>query len=134
MPPFRDREEFSMTIIEAITQADETNKNAYSRKQKLVWLSRAEALVRHEVIDAHEGGEYVYFWGCDENPDLDTVLIMPKPYDECYIHYLQAQVYYANEEIDRYNRAMAMFSALFDSFRSYYKKNHTPKNGGRFRF
>lgn len=123
-----------MTLMEAITQADETNKNAYSRKQKLVWLSRVEAMVKIDVIDAHEGSEHVSFQGYDEDTDPETVLIMPQPYDECYIHYLQAQVFYAGEEIDRYNRAITMFNALFDSFKSYYKRNHTPKLSGRFRF
>ncbi len=123
-----------MTLMEAITQADETNKNPYSRKQKVVWLSRVEAMVKKDVIDAHEGSEHISFQSYDEHTDLKTVLIMPQPYDECYIHYLQAQVYYANEEIDRYNRAMTMFNALFDDFKSHYKKNHTPKGSGRFRF
>lgn len=123
-----------MTLIEAITQADETNKNPYSRKQKIVWLSRVEAMVKTDVVDAHEGADAYPFTGFGDNTPLNTVLIMPQPYDECYIHWLQAQVHYANEEIDRYNRSMTMFNALFDDFKSYYKKNHTPKGSGRFRF
>lgn len=123
-----------MTLIEAITQADETNKNQYSRRQKIVWLSRLEAMVKNDVIDAHEGSDSVSFSGYGEDTPLGTVLIMPQPYDECYIHWLQAQVYYANEEIDRYNRSMTMFNAMYDDFKSHYKKNHKPKGSGRFRF
>ena len=122
-----------MTIMEAISQADDTNKNPYSLKQKIIWLSRAEAMVK-DIVDSHEGGEDVTFRGFDEHTDRNTVLIMQQPYDECYIHWLQAQVYYANDEIDRYNRAITMFNALFDDFKSYYKKNHTPKGYGRFLF
>lgn len=122
-----------MTIAEAIAQADEMCKNPYSTRQKLVWLSRAEAMVK-EIVDAHEGGENVLFSGFDDQTPKETGLIMPEPYDECYVHYLQAQIYYANEEIDRYNRAITMFNALFDGFKSFYKKNHTPKSSGRFRF
>ena len=134
MPPFFGKEGFFMTLIEAITQADETNKNPYSRKQKIVWLSRVEAMVKDVVIDAHEGVESFHFTGFDDNTPLNTDLIMPQPYDECYIHWLHAQVYYANEEIDRYNRSMTMFNSMFDGFKSYYKKNHKPKGSGRFRF
>lgn len=123
-----------MTLLEAIAQADETNKNTYSQGQKIVWLSRAETIVKHDVIDAHEGSEDVSFSGYDENTPLETVLIMPQPYDECYIHWLQAQVYYANDETDRYNRSMTMFNAMLDAFKGYYKKNHRPKGNGRFRF
>lgn len=123
-----------MTLHEAITQSDDTNKNQYSTKQKIVWLSRAETMVKHDVIDAHEEADGVSFSGYDENTPLDTVLIMPQPYDECYIHWLQAQVYYANDETDRYNRSISMFNALFDAFKGHYKKNHKPKGSGRFRF
>lgn len=134
MPPFFGKEGFYMTLMEAITQADETNRNAYSRKQKILWLSRAEAMVMNEVINAHDGGESILFDGYDDSTDPDTVLIMPQPYDEAYIHYLQAQVYYANDEIDRYNRAMTMFSSIFDAFKGSWKKSHVPKGCGRFRF
>ena len=123
-----------MTLIEAITQADDTNKNAYSRRQKITWLSRVEAMVKNDVIDAHEGADEIHFTQYDEKTPIDTVLIMPQPYDECYIHWIQAQVHYANEETDRYNRSMTMFNALFDDFKSFWKKNHAPKGLGRFRF
>lgn len=124
-----------MTIIEAINQADELNKNAYSRKQKIVWLSRVEALIKKTIVDTHEGGESIDFEGFDpDTVDLSTVLIMGQPYDEGYIHWLQAQVYYANDEIDRYNRAILMFNDTLDTFKTYYKRSHAPKGSGRFRF
>lgn len=123
-----------MTIKEAITQSDETNTNDYSTTQKIIWLSRVEAMVKNDVIDAHEGSEAYSFSGFDESTDMETELMMPEPYDECYIHYLQAQVYYANDEIDRYNRAITMFNYKFEAFKGNYKKNHAPKGSGRFRF
>lgn len=123
-----------MTIMEAITQADETCPNTYSIKQKVLWLSRVEALIFDDVISTHEGGENSRFTEFGDNTGADTVLTMKQPYDECYVHYLQAQVYYANDEIDRYNRAMTMFNSLFDAFKGSYKKNHAPKGCGRFRF
>lgn len=124
-----------MTIIEAINQADDLNRNAYSRNQKIIWLSRAEALIKKTVIDTHEGGEDIEFEGFDpQNIDLQTTLIMEQPYDEAYVHWLHAQVYYANDEIDRYNRSISMFNAALDTFKTNYKQNHTPKGAGRFRF
>ena len=123
-----------MTILEAIMQSDATNPNAYPEKQKIIWLSRVEAMVKNEVVDAHEGSDQFPFAGFDENTDKDTVLIMPQPYDECYVHWLQAQVHYANDDFERYNCSILMFKSLFDDFKSHYKKNHTPKGSGRFRF
>ena len=123
-----------MTILEAIMQSDATNPNAYPETQKIIWLSRVEAMVKNEVVDAHEGADQFPFAGFDENTDKDTVLIMPQPYDECYVHWLQAQVHYANDDFERYNCSILMFKSLFDDFKSHYKKNHTPKGSGRFRF
>lgn len=123
-----------MTILEAIMQSDSTNPNAYPEKQKIIWLSRVEAMVKNEVVDAHEGADQFPFSGFDENTDKATSLIMPQPYDECYVHWLQAQVHYANDDFERYNCSILMFKSLFDDFKSHYKKNHTPKGSGRFRF
>ena len=36
-----------MTLAEAIAQADETNKNPYTVKQKIIWLSRCETIVKN---------------------------------------------------------------------------------------
>jgi len=123
-----------MTIIEAINQADELNRNTYSRKQKIVWLSRAESLIYRTVIDTHEGSSEEFAGFDPDTVPLDTALVMPQPYDEGYIHWLQAQVYYANEEIDRYNRSITMFSSCLDAFKEHYKQEHIPKGGRRFRF
>lgn len=123
-----------MTLIEAITQADETNRNTYPLSQKITWLSRVEALVKKSVIDAHEGTDRYPFSEFNDDTPHTTVLIMPQPYDECYIHWLQAQVHYANDEIERYNHSMMMFNALLDGFKGYYKRDNMPKNSGRFRF
>lgn len=123
-----------MTINDAIIQSDNTNPNAYPYEQKIIWLSRVEAIVKNEVIDAHEGADAYCFSGFDSSTDVNTVLIMPEPYDECYVHWLQAQVHYANDDFERYNCSNIMFKSLFDDFKSHYKKNHTPKGSGRFRF
>lgn len=123
-----------MTIIEAVNQIDNLKRNTFSQKQKIVWLSRLESMVKRLVIDTHEGSEDVSFNGFTENTDLQTVLMMPEPFDEAYIYWLEAQIHYANEDIDMYNSAIMMFNASFEGYKAYYKQNHRPKGAGRFRF
>lgn len=123
-----------MTIIDAITQIDDLKKNTYSQEQKIRWLSRLEAMVKRLVIDTHEGGENVSFDGFDENTDPETVLLMPEPFDQCYLYWLEAQIHYANEDIDMYNSAITMFNTAFSGYKDHYKRTHTPKGCGRFRF
>lgn len=123
-----------MTILEAINQVDLLKPNAYSWKQKVLWLSQLEAIVKRLVIDAHEGGDAIPFREFPEDIDPDTRLWMPSPFDMAYLYWLEAQIHYANEDIDLYNSAMAMFQGVFGAYKADYKRNHETRLVGRFRF
>ena len=123
-----------MKIIEAINQTDSLKPNTYSVKQKILWLSQLESMVKRLVIDTHEGGEKIPFDGFTENTDTQTVLFMPAPFDVAYLYWLEAQIHYANEDLDMYNSAMGMFHSVFATFKAHYKQTHTGRNAGRFRF
>lgn len=123
-----------MKVIEAIQQVDALNPNAYSVNQKIAWLSRLEAMVKRLVIDAYEGGEQIPFETLTYQTGMEKELFMPEPFDACYLHWLEAQIHYANEEADLYNGAMMLFNSMFSEFKAYYKRNHVAKGAGRFRF
>lgn len=123
-----------MTIIGAINQIDSLKPNTYSVKQKIQWLSQLDAIVKRQVIDAHDGSEQISFDGYDENTDVNTVLLMPAPFDIAYLYWLEAQVHYAYEDIDMYNSSILMFNTHFMEYKADYKRNHTAKGNGRFRF
>ena len=123
-----------MKIIEAINQIDSLKPNTYSVKQKIYWLSQLESMVKRLVIDTHEGGEDISFDGFTEDTDTSTVLFMPAPFDMAYIYWLEAQIHYANEDIDMYNSAILMFNTAFSEYKADYKRTHVSKGTGRFRF
>ena len=123
-----------MKIIEAINQIDSLKPNTYSVKQKIYWLSQLEAMVNVQVIDTHEGGDRIPFDGFTEDTDTQTQLFMPAPFDMAYIYWLEAQIHYANEDIDMYNSAIMMFNTAFREYKDHYTKTHTTKGTGRFRF
>ena len=123
-----------MTIIQAIQRLDALKPNTYSTRQKILWLSQLEAMVKTLVIDAHMGGDEKPFSGFTENTDPATVLFMAEPFDMAYLYWLEAQIHYANEDLDMYNSAMGMFHSVFGTFKAHYKQTHTGKNAGRFRF
>lgn len=122
-----------MTLLDAISQVNELTPNGYSQKQKIVWLSRVDAMTK-QFIDSHENGSEMGFSSYTENTPLDTVLLIPEPYDEAYIHWLEAQIHYANDDIDSYNNAISMFYTAFDGYKDFYRKRHTPKGLRRFLF
>lgn len=120
-----------MTIIEAITRVDTVKPNTYSQIDKVKWLSELDGIIKAEIIDTHEGGENVAFSGYTEYTDLDTKLLVPAPYDEIYIRYLEMQIDYANNEYGKYNNSMMMYNSAFTAFEKYYNREHMPISRGR---
>ena len=124
-----------MTINEAITQIDNLKSNTYSTENKINWLSRVDAMIQRTVIDTHEKKENQQFFGYNENTDIDTVLLVPEPFDELYIHYLEAQIDYSNGEYAKYNNSIIMFNSSYEAYAAYYNRETPPTNqGNRFLF
>ncbi len=123
-----------MTILEAITQIDTVKPNGYGQTEKIKWLSELDGIVKAEVIDTHEGGENVSFSGYTDETALTTKLLVPFPYDNIYIRYLEMQIDYANGEYGKYNNSMIMYNTAYSAYQSYYNRTHKPKKSGRFLF
>ena len=122
-----------MKIIEAINRIDDLKHNTYSQADKLRWLSTLDNMVKSHVIDTHEGAEEVSFTGYDESTDIQTELLMPAPYDEAYLRWMEAQIDYHNGEYSKYNNAVEAFNAVYDGYKAYYNRTHMPK-GKKFKY
>ncbi len=124
-----------MTIMEAITKLDSLKSNVYSQEDKVQWLSKLDGAVKRLIIDAHEGGEAMPFEGYSTNTSPDTVLLIPFPFDEIYLHWMGAQVDYYNGETERYNDSILTYNAMFEEYANYYNRLHKPiSRGSRFLF
>lgn len=120
-----------MKIIDAINRLDSLIFNTYTQSDKVEWLSRMDSMVKKHIIDTHEGGESVTFTGYDDTTDINTELLIPEPYDEAYLRWLEAQIHYHNSEYDKYNNAIIMFNTDFEAYQKYYTRNHMPVQHGR---
>lgn len=120
-----------MTLTEAIARTDSLKPNSFSHVQKLSWLSALDGTVTAEIINMHEGGEWVRFEAYTQESDPDTVLLIPAPYDEVYLRFLEAQMDYANGEFERFNNSNAMYAAAWSAFVNYYNRTHMPLGGKR---
>ena len=116
-----------MKIIEAINQIDSLKHNTYSQRDKIVWLSRLDSMVKRLIIDTHEGGEDVTFTGYTDTTDPETELLVPAPFDEMYLRWLEARIDYANGEYGKYNNAILVYQTAYDAYANYYNRNHMPK-------
>lgn len=121
-----------MKIIEAINRIDSLKHNTYTQSDKVLWLSRLDAMVKKHIIDTHEGDK-VAFTGYDDSTDPQTELLVPAPYDEMYLQWLEAQIDYHNGEYDKYNNATEMFNTAYEGYQNYYNRTHMPK-GKKFKF
>ena len=122
-----------MKIIEAINRIDSLKHNTYTQNEKVAWLSRLDSMVKRLIIDTHEDGEDITFTGYDDTTDLKTELLVPAPFDEMYLRWLEAQIDYTNGEYDKYNNSILMYQAAYDGYANYYNRNHMPK-GKKIKF
>lgn len=116
-----------MTLIEAISKIDNLKHNTFTHEDKVSWLSRLDGMVKAEILDTHEGGGGEWFFGYDTECDVETELLVPAPFDEIYLRWLEAQIDYANGEYSRYNNSMEMFNAAYQGYANYYRRTHMPK-------
>ena len=120
-----------MTIREAITRLDALKFNTYTHEDKVGWLSRLDSAVKLQIIDNHDGANDISFSGYDANTPDNTVLLVPAPFDEVYLRWMEAQIDYHNGEFDKFNNAIIMYNTAFDEYQKYYTRTHKPVQGGR---
>lgn len=123
-----------MTIIEAINRIDLIKPNTFERLEKTRWLSTLDGIIKSMIIDTHEGGENVTFKGYDADTDTTTVLLVPAPYDEIYLYWLESKIDYWNAEYARYQNSMIMYNTAYAAFEQYYNRTHRPLSKKRFLF
>ncbi len=122
-----------MTIMDALYRIDELKPNSYTQTEKIKWLSSLDGVIKREIIDTHEGGEDVVFNGYGEEADLTTELLVPAPYDDIYLRWLESQIDYSNGEYRKYNNSIAMYNTVYTAFANYYNRTHMPI-GKKFKF
>lgn len=124
-----------MTIMEAIGRLDALKFNTYTQADKIEWLSRLDSTIKKQIFDTHEGGKCISFNGYTEATPVDTVLLVPAPFDEVYLRWMEAQIDYHNGEYDKFNASIIMYNTAYEAFANYYKREHMPiSRGNRFIF
>lgn len=124
-----------MKLSEVLSKIDALKFNTYSPEVKIAWISNLDQKIKTQIIDLHEGGSDTVFNGYDENTDGDTVLLVPSPFDEIYLRWLEAMIDYSNGEYDKYNSAIQLYNTLYKAYANHYTRTHKPlSHGTRFSF
>lgn len=125
-----------MTILEAITRTDNLKFNTFTQDDKITWLSKLDGMVYNHIIMTHDGAdEAKEFTGYNADTDTSTELLVPAPYEDIYINWLDAQIDLNNGEIDKYNVSIQRFAEEYATFENFYNRIHKPiQHGKRFLF
>lgn len=122
-----------MTLMEAIHRIDTIKPNSYTQAEKIKWLSALDGIIKTELIDTHEGAENVVFNGYTEETELNTTLLVPHPYDDIYLFWLESKIDYWNGEMGKYNNSITMYNEAYSNFERYYNRKNMPKSK-KFKF
>ena len=124
-----------MKISEAISTVDALKPNTFTVEDKVGWLSTLDHRVKTQILEPHEGSEPDFFYGYESVLDQETELLVPAPYDEMYLRWLEAMIDYHNSEDGRYNNAITLFNNAYEGYKKHYTRTHMPiSHGNRFVF
>ena len=124
-----------MKIAEAISKVDALKPNTYTPEDKIEWLSTLDAKVKSQIIDAHECNDPIFFYGYDSVCDQETELLVPAPYDDIYLRWLESQIDYSNGEYGKYNNSITAFNDAYAIYQKYYNRTYMPiSKGTKFKF
>lgn len=122
-----------MTIEEAVSGIDNLKRNTYTVEDKIGWLQRLDSQIFRQIVLTHAGKEEVMAPNYRDGA-MNQELLAPEPFDQMYLHYLEAQIDYYNGEITLYNEAMTMFNAAYSDFENWYNRRHMPDQTARLRY
>lgn len=114
-----------MKIAEAIQKFDKLVYNDFSQEEKVKWLSQLDGTIKKRLIDTHCQKEPVIWEPYGAGTDLNaTELLVPEPFDELYMVYLEMQVHRYMQEYGKYNNSAGLFHTLFDRYACAYGQTH----------
>jgi len=116
------------TIAEILSYFNTQCPNQFEEADKLKWLSECDEIIYNRVIANRDGAKEVTPNFPYTNSDLETELLVEKPYTELYRYWLEKSVHYANKEISAFNNALQMYNTYFENYLAYYNTTHKVKD------
>lgn len=112
-----------MIVSEAIEKVKERKPNAYEDHMLLDWLNEIEARVQRELFCTTPEGVFTY----SIEEDMEKELLLPKPYDVLYLHYIIAMIEFNQQEYEAYNNTVELVNSTFLDAQKYYNQIYGSK-------
>lgn len=106
-----------MTINEAIARVREMKADSVTDETLIYWLSVIDGKVAKEI---HRTDFNPY----KADTDRQTELLVPFPYTDIYIRYLEAMIDEKNQEIDSFTNDMVLFNNEYENYAAEYCRTH----------
>ena len=136
-----------MTAAEVIAQFNNENPNIQiDDSQKVEWHKKLESMVIENVISTHEhdledetnigisvSGSTLIVKPAGtladhiDSFDMDTELLVPAPYDDMYVFYIDQRSKYGTKDTKLYNIASTQFNNIYLAYQQYFNRNYKPK-------
>ncbi len=113
-----------MTVSEAILRLDKYTGNEVESELKYLWLQMLEDIVYNEIVQTHLDP-------IDRPAPVsegERELIVPDPYSEVYIHYMNMQNDLLLRDTRSYANSAAAFVSAYSAYADYYNRTHLPKS------
>jgi len=105
-----------MTISAVIAKIKVSKPNPFPDDLLTAYIDNLEQQVQAEVLKTPVADRVSYVW----ETDGDTVLLIPAPYDSCYLFYVAARIDFDNKEFESYNQNMMQFNSLYEDYKKAY--------------
>lgn len=134
------------TVAQIIEQYNAERPNQVADELKVLWLRKFEHIIINEVLISHEhdledenkkglkvvGSTLVIssagsFEKHIDNFGLDTYLLVPEPYDDVYLYYLDQRIALNNNDKTRYNTASIQYNNALLTYQQYVNRTYITK-------
>ena len=118
-----------MTAAQIIQRFDDDRKNGFADDRKLKWLEDIERQAVEEIILTHELPEELKetdFGTYFDTFGMDTEMLVPAPWDELYIHFLDMKIAWSQREAKSINMATTNFNDAYNAYAGWYNRHNMP--------
>ena len=135
-----------MTVAGLIEQFNAERPNDIADEVKVGWLKKCEQMIINEILVSHKhdlededrivlgvsGSTLVItppgsFEKHIDNFDMDTIPLVPEPYDDLYLRYLDQRIAWNNNDMKRYNVAITAYNNAYLAYQQYFNRTYITK-------
>lgn len=134
------------TVAQIIEQYNTERPNQVDDALKVIWLRKCERMIINEVLVSHEHdledenrielkvtGSVLVVTGAGsfeehiDSFDMDSYLLVPEPYDDLYLYYLDQRIALNNNDKTRYNTSSAQYNNALLTYQQYVNRTYQTK-------